>query len=292
MNKSEIQQQVTDLIINELENGSTPWRKGWNTHGYVPTNIISGKPYQGINSLILSIVGRKYTRGLWLTYKQAQQLGGTVAQGEKGTHIVYYSKVAKVDKDTQEKSTFALMKSYVVFNVDQCINVTVPAKYTVDREPVTPIEATKALIDSYKNAPVIYYKEQAGAYYSPVEDSITLPSLKQFESAAEHAYTLAHELVHSTGHESRLNRWEKTEEKPSRFGCESYAKEELVAELGACMTLSQLGVEIDIPNSAAYVKNWLEALKNDKTLIFAASAKASKAADYVLGTRVEEEVAA
>lgn len=292
MKKSEIHEQVTDLIVRELESGNVPWRKGWNTHGYVPTNIISGKPYQGINSLILSIIGRKYTRGLWLTYKQAAQLGGSVALGEHGTHIVYYSKVAKVDKETDEKSTFALMRSYVVFNVDQCVNVKVPDKYLVTREPVTPIAATETMLAAYENAPVIYYKEQAGAYYSPIEDSITLPSLKQFETPAEHAYTLAHELVHSTGHESRLNRWDKVEEKPSRFGCESYAKEELVAELGACMTLSSLGVDLDISNSAAYVKNWLGALKDDKSLIFAASAKASKAASYIMGARVEEEVPA
>jgi antirestriction protein ArdC len=292
MNKSEIQQQVTDLIIKELENGNAPWRKGWNAHGYLPSNIVSGKEYSGINSLILSIVGRSYSRGLWLTYKQAQQLGGSVMEGQKGVHVVYYSKVKAKDKETQEERSFALMRNYVVFNVDQCVNVKIPSKYLIEREPVSPIAATDDMLKSYVNGPTVYYKEQAGAYYSPVEDSITLPSLAQFESAQEHAYTLAHELVHSTGHESRLNRWDKAEEKPSRFGCESYAKEELVAELGACMTLSALGVEVDIPNSGAYIKNWLGALKDDKSLIFTASAKASKAMMRVLGTKVEEEVAA
>lgn len=290
MNKAELQEHITSLIIAELENGSAPWRKGWNTHGYLPSNIVSGKEYQGINSLILSIVGRKYTRGLWLTYKQAQQLGGSVALGAKGTHVVYYSKVKTKDKDTQEERSFALMRNYVVFNVDQCVNVKVPSKYLETREPVTPLSATESMLDSYQNAPTVYYKEQAGAYYSPIEDSITLPSLNQFHTPAEHAYTLAHELVHSTGHESRLNRWDKSEEKPSRFGCEGYAKEELIAELGACMTLSALGVEVDIPNSGAYIKNWLSALKDDKTLIFSASAKASAAMTRILGTKVEEEV--
>ena len=292
MKKAEIQEQVTDLIIKELESGKAPWRKGWNAHGYMPTNIISGQPYKGINSLILSIVGRKYSRGLWLTYKQAEQLGGTVAKGEKGTHIVYYSKVTKVDKDTLEKSDFALMRSYVVFNLDQCINVKTPAKYLTTREPVTPLQATETILKGYENAPTVYYAEQESAYYSPSADSITLPSLAQFESPAEHAYTLAHELTHSTGHESRLNRWKDETDKPSRFGCESYAKEELIAELGACMLLSAAGVEIDIPNSGAYIKNWLSALKDDKTLIFTASAKASKAMDHILGTKVQEEVSA
>jgi antirestriction protein ArdC len=290
MKRTELQEQITNLIIAELENGNAPWRMGWNAHGYMPSNLVSAKPYSGINSLVLSIVGRKYPRGLWLTYNQANQMGGSVKAGEKGVHIVYYSKVTKEDKETGDKSSFALMRSYVVFNVEQCINVKIPAKFDIKREPITPLQATESLLNSYKNSPSIYYSEQGRAYYSPIADSITLPSLAQFDSPAEHAYTLAHELIHSTGHESRLNRWEDEDSKPSKFGCDSYAKEELVAELGACMSLSALGVEVDIPNSSAYIKNWLSALKADKSLIFTASAKASKASDYILGTRVEEEV--
>ena len=292
MKKSEIQEQVTNLIISELEQGNAPWRKGWNAHGYMPSNLVSGKAYQGINSLILSIVGAQYKRGLWLTYKQAQQLGGSVMEGERGTHITYYSKVAKVDKETEERSTFALMRSYVVFNVEQCVNVDIPAHFTIEREPVTPLQATESMLETYQNCPPVYYKEQASAFYVPATDSITLPALKQFDSPMEHAYTLAHELVHSTGHESRLNRWKNAEDMPTSGHRSSYAREELIAELGACMTLSALNVEIDIPNSAAYLKSWLQALKNDNSLIFAAAAKASKAADYINGTLVQEEVPA
>jgi antirestriction protein ArdC len=290
VNKVELQDHITGLIIKELESGSVPWHKGWNSHGLMASNLISRKAYQGINALVLSIVGSAYSSPYWLTYKQAQQLGGSVKLGEKGTHITYYSKVTKKDKDTEEVvGSFALLKGYVVFNADQCEGITVP---TIEKhEPVEIIPALDSILSSYKNGPEIFYKEQDRAYYSPSADTITLPSLAQFESAQEHAYTLAHELTHSTGHESRCDRWAKPEDKPSQFGCESYAKEELVAEIGACLLLTMAGAEIDIKNSGAYIKSWLSALRDDRTLIFSAAAKASAAATLILG-EVKEEVMA
>ena len=121
MNKVELQEYITGLIIAELESGSVPWHKGWNSHGLMASNLISGKAYQGINAIVLSIVGAGYSSPYWLTYKQAQQLGGSVKLGEKGTHITYYSKVTKKDKDTEEVvGSFSLLKGYVVFNADQC----------------------------------------------------------------------------------------------------------------------------------------------------------------------------
>jgi antirestriction protein ArdC len=289
--KEEIHETVTRMIVEELESGNVPWRKGWNAHGYLPTSMTTGKPYTGINSLILSVVAsrKKYSRGLWLTYKQASALGGQVIKGEKGTHIIYYKMFNGKDKVTGEDTTFPVMKSYVVFNLDQCENVTVPDKYLVKSEPVEVLPALEGIIKGYQGAPSIYYAEQGQAYYDPADDSITLPSLAQFATAEEHAYTLCHELTHSTGHKSRLDRWSEAE-KPSRFGCEGYAKEELVAELGACMILSAAGLAVDIPNSGAYIKNWLKALKDDKSLIFKASAKASKAMQYIVGDQVPEEV--
>ena len=290
MKRSEIQEQVTDLIIRELEEGRVPWHKGWSTAGFMPSNIVSGKPYSGINALILSIVGSQYGSPLWLTYKQAQDLGGSVMKGEKGTHITYYSQIAKKDKETGElESTFALLKSYVVFNVEQCEGVAIPAKYLVEREPVSVLEGVERILASYPNRPEVYYSEQGRAYYSPSADTITLPSLAQFESELEHAYTLTHELTHSTGHTSRLNRWEGA--KSMAFGCEDYASEELVAELGSVMILSEVGIPVNIPNSGAYIKSWLKALKNDTSLVFTASAKASKAVTLMMG-EIKEEVSA
>jgi antirestriction protein ArdC len=290
MNKAELQEHITGLIIKELESGSVPWHKGWNSHGLMASNLISKKAYQGINALVLSIIGGEYSSPYWLTSKQARDLGGSVKLGEKGTHITYYSKVVKKNKESGEiEGSFGLLKGYVVFNADQCEGISVP---TIEkREPVDVIPALDTILSSYKNKPEIFYKEQDRAYYSPSADTITLPSLAQFESAQEHAYTLAHELTHSTGHESRCNRWSKEEEKPSRFGCESYAKEELVAEIGACMLLTMAGIELDIKNSGAYIKSWLKSLKDDKTLIFSAAAKANQASSLIMG-EVKEEVSA
>ena len=292
MNKDEIHDTVTRLIVEELESGNVPWRKGWNAHGFMPTSMTTGKPYTGINSLILAVMAnrKKYERGLWLTYKQAAALGGQVKKGEKGTHIVYYKMQDTIDKLTGETITYPLMRSYVVFNLAQCENVEIPKKYLVKQEPVEVLPALEGIINGYANAPTIYYAEQGSAYYDPAADSITLPSLAQFVSAEEHAYTLCHELTHSTGHKSRLDRWSEAE-KPSRFGCEGYAREELVAELGACMLLSAAGLSVDIPNSGAYIKNWLKALKDDKSLIFKASAKASKAMKHIMEAEVELEEA-
>lgn len=291
-NQAELKDRVTALLIAELESGKAPWRKGWNG-GMAPTSLATGNPYQGVNSLILSIVGEQYSRPLWLTFKQAQALGGSVKRGEKSTGVVYASKVTKEDKEEGTSASFFLYKGFNVFNVDQCEGITIPAKYEIrESDPVQPLDAMNSLWDGYTNRPEMFYSEQGRAFYTPARDSITLPTLAQFKSAEEHAYTFAHEMIHSTGHESRLNRWSDKEDKPSAFGCESYAKEELIAELGACMMLASAGVDFDIPNSAAYLRSWIKALNDDKSLIFKASSKAQAAANHITGATVREEVAA
>lgn len=294
MNRTDLQDQITGLIIDQLEQGTVPWHKGWRVSGVQHSNLISKKSYRGINALILSIVGSEYSSPYWLTYKQASDLGGSVRKGEKGTHITYYAKIAKKAKEDQDpkevKGSFALLRDYVVFNTDQCDGITVPE--IIKDEPVLALDAIDQLLDGEVwNCPEVRYVGQDRAYYSPSADQITLPLVEQFESPQEHAYTLAHELTHSTGHESRCNRWSNPEDKPSRFGCESYAKEELVAEIGACMLLTMIGVEVDIKNSGAYIKSWLGALKDDRTLLFSASAKANQACTLIMG-EVKEEVSA
>ena len=297
MNQADIKQHVTDLIIKQLEAGEVPWRKGWSSAGGVPTSLQTNRPYQGVNALILSIVGMDYSRPLWVTYNNARKLGGHVRKGEKGTAVVYGKKITKqeqLENGETVTGSFFLYKADIVFNVDQCDGIELPARYVIDenREPVDVMPAMAQLWDGYQNRPELFYSEQGRAFYSPSADSITLPTLKQFNSEKEHAYTLAHEMIHSTGHQSRLDRWKNADEKPSGFGCESYAKEELVAELGACMMLSSVGIEFDLKNSGAYIKNWLGALRDDTSLILKASSKAQAAANHILGIKVEEEVAA
>ena len=288
---SAIKEEVTALLIKELEEGRAPWRKGWNG-GMAPTSLSTGNAYQGINTLILSILGEEYSRPLWLTYKQAQALGGNVKKGEKSIRIVYASSKEVEATEGDKAQSFFFYKWFNVFNLDQCEGIELPEKYRENREPVQPIDAINSIWNGYTNRPEQFYAEQGRAFYDRIADAITLPTLAQFHSAEEHAYTFAHEMIHSTGHGSRLDRWKNAEDTPKKFGCDAYAKEELVAEIGACMMLASAGVEFDLPNSAAYLRSWVKALKDDKSLIFKASAKAQAAANHIQGAKVNEEVIA
>jgi antirestriction protein ArdC len=286
---SAIKEDITALLVKALEEGNAPWRKGW-VGGMAPTSLATGKGYQGINSLILSLLGEGYTHPLWLTFKQAQALGGSVKKGEKSVRVVYAAQKSIETPEGEKDQSFFFYKWFNVFNVDQCEGIDIPAKFLPTGEIVEPLDAINSIWNGYANRPEMFYSEQGRAFYSPTADSITLPTLAQFKSAEEHAYTFAHEMIHSTGHESRANRWSTKEDKPSAFGCESYAKEELIAEVGACMLLANAGVQFDIPNSAAYLRSWIKALNDDKSLIFKASAKAQAAANYITGVKVQEEV--
>lgn len=293
MNQNEIKDMVTQLIIDELAKGNVPWRKGWTTAGFMPTSLQTGKEYQGINALMLAIIGdlRGYSRPLWVTYNQARRMGGNVIKGQTGTKVVFMSKITKESKEEGVADrSFFMYKLDTVFNIEQTEGVELPAKYE-EKAAVDVMPNISSVWDGYQNRPELFYKAQGRAFYSPDSDSITLPALEQFESASEHAYTFAHEMIHSTGHQSRADRW-SSEDKASAFGCENYAKEELIAELGACMLLSSAGIEFDVQNSGAYIKNWLTALQNDTSLIFKAAAKAQAAVTHILGVKVEEEVPA
>lgn len=292
MNRKEIEQRITDMVTEQLRNGIAPWRKPWNASGTVPTSLQTGKPYRGVNAFMLALLGAEYERSLWVTYNQAKHLGGHVLRGEKGFPVVFYSMITKRTAEGEE-TRVPLLRMSNVFNVaqtcsgcDTCEGVRIPAKLWVKREPVAVLDGVQALLDTYKTKPEIYHRAGDQAFYRPSDDTITIPALDQYETAEGYAYTLAHELTHSTSHESRLNR--KAESGFAPFGSPSYAEEELVADIGAQMVLSQLGVTLDMPNSASYLAGWLKALENDPAMIIKASSKAQKAADYMLGIKHEE----
>jgi antirestriction protein ArdC len=201
--------------------------------------------------------------------------------------VVKWGKYDKLNKETGETSPAFFLREFTVFNLEQCDGVAVEESFTA-KPPVATLEGVTQILDSYTAKPSIYHKASADAFYSKLTDSITLPLLEQFNSPEEYAHTIAHELVHSTGHESRLNRFNE-ENQPAVFGSPVYAKEELVADIGAQMLLASVGIEGDLNNSATYVAGWLRALKNDSTLILSASTKAQKASEYILA-KVKEEV--
>jgi antirestriction protein ArdC len=282
---------VTDRIIAAMEEGIVPWQKPWTGHG-LPTSLTTGKPYRGVNSLILDLVQMTegYDLPLWGTYKQAQALGGNVRKGEKGTPVVLWKPMEKEKEDGSTES-FMMLRYFTVFNVAQMENIEIPEKFLAKREPVAVLDGIERALN-YPGGPTVRHVLQDKAYYAPGKDEIVLPLLEQFTSPERYASTALHEVVHSTGHEERLDRG-----MGNRFGCESYAQEELIAEIGAAMLATHLGIEVEWDQHAAYLSSWLKVLKEDRKMIVQAAQKAQKAVDHALDVdpvvvQVAQEVAA
>ena len=275
---------VTDRIVAELEKGTIPWRQPWNGSGSsLPENLISRKRYRGINAAMLYAKG--YGSPYWLTFKQAKSLGGHVRKGEKAMPVVFWKfNEVKEDKDTGERKNtvrdFPILRYYSVFNVEQVegIEKHIPAE---EARPFNPIDKAEEIVSSMPSRPIIEHKGDR-AYYSPRLDQVVLPTKGRFNSEDGYYSVAFHELTHSTGHASRLSRFDTTDLAP--FGSADYSKEELIAELGASFLCAEAGIDAAVtPNAAAYIQNWLSALKNDKRMVVLAAGKAQKAADYILG---------
>lgn len=274
-------QEITDQIIEQIEAGTPPWRQPW-TGSASPSMPIrsNGEPYQGINVLMLWMWANKYgfTSPQWITFKQAKAMGGTVRKGEKGVKVVYFS---VIEKENDEKIPF--LKSYTVFNMEQCDGI----EYQNENAPV---DLGTQEISSLKNyfdrvTASIVTDNEPRAYYHPIKDYIHMPPISTFESAESYYAVLAHELVHWTGAEKRLDRIKKFANR------QEYAFEELIAEIGSCILCAEYGLTPDIDQSAAYVESWLKALKNDNRLIFKAAAESQKAVNYINSINTEEKAA-
>lgn len=307
INKSDLYQQVTntiiELLVNHMSlNNSQPWVnvEGGNAH-----NAHSKTVYSGINQLLLSYhqSKHKYPSNAWLTFLQVQQSGGKVKQGKKSQIVVFAdflyfnAKGQKVKYEDVKAMPLAersalkkvhYLKHYNVFNVADVDNL--PADYYAVPEiknftEFEKDETAETLINS--TGAKINYVIGNRAFYSPSNDEITLPIRAQFTGAVPFYNTAFHELAHWTGHPDRLNR-----EKGAKFGSEQYAKEELIAELSAAFICSALGFNMSITDNAAYLKNWLTALQNDKRFIVIASAQASKASDFIFSLQKQAAAAA
>jgi antirestriction protein ArdC len=280
---------ITENIINLLEQEIVPWRRPWTATG-LPRNLVSKKPYRGVNYFLLSAT--KYVSPFWLSFRQANQLGGQVRKGEHGTIIVFW----KVDDDradndrdhdetsdtsTKDRRRF-LLRYYRVWNVEQCQlpQAVLDKLPRIETHEHDPIEAAERIIAGMPNPPEIQYAG-AKAFYSPITDRITLPPRELFTSAEEFYATLNHETLHATGHRSRLNRESITEAAP--FGSPMYSLEELIAEMGAAFLCAEAGISpAVIENQAAYIQGWLRKCRDDRKLVIHAAAKAQRAVDYVL----------
>src|SRR5262245_50938590 len=288
--KDSVYQVITDRVMALREQGTVPWQKPWSGQEQAPRNLVSRKAYRGVNVFLLHALG--YESPFWLSFKQAQELGGHVRKGEKSCPVVFWKWLdveGKQDEQGKAKRV-PLLRYYSVFNVAQCDGITAPAIDGTRREH-NPIEAAEQIVASMPKRPTIQHKWQL-AFYSPDGDYVGMPEPELFNTHEDYYSVLFHELTHATGHESRLNRkgasgsdglW-------SAFGSTPYAREELVAEMGAAFLCGHAGiVERTIENSAAYVSSWLERLRNDVRLVVTAAAQAQKAADLILNVQYKSE---
>ena len=281
MSKKDIYQEITNQIISDLEKGTPVWEKPWEK-GFMgfPVNVFSNSFYSGINTVILwhrqSQLGADSSQ--WLTFRQAQELGGHIKKGEKATCIIFYKKITVEDKKTEEEKTIPMLKAYPAFNLSQCEGLDHLKKAPVEKDQVFKDEEQAEELIKVSKAKVVMAAFDT-ACYQPKEDKILIPKKSQFKTEKGFYSTMFHELSHWTGHKSRLKR--KVE---NRFGSKDYAFEELVAEISASFLCCHLGFHYETRHSA-YVKSWIEVLKEDKRAIFRASSLAQKATDFILNVK-------
>ena len=278
---------INDRIIEQLEKGTVPWCKPWSTGG-LPMNIISKRYYRGINMMLLAMEG--YEHNQFLSFKQVGDIGGKVKKGEKGHIVVYWSQVdnkqeqktepADQNEENSAQKKKAILRYYYVFNIAQCENI--PEKYQPKVREANDLLSCEAIVSAMPQCPPIKHKEQR-AFYNFKDDFVNMPKKRSFKNDESYYSTLFHELVHSTGHESRLKR--DTLIHMSEFGGETYSIEELIAEMGTCYLQSFAGITSEFEQSAAYLQGWLGKLKNDKRFIFQAAKAAQKATDFILNVR-------
>ena len=277
----DIYSAITDRFIDQLEQGIIPWHKPWTGVQSGAVSGATGKPYSLLNQMLLGKPGE------WYTFPQIQKLGGKVRKGEKSSMVVFWKQMPITDTDpnTGEKveRMIPMLKYFNVFHIDQTDGI--EAK-TIDPEAYDPATdgTADAIIAEYLQRSGVQLEHRKGdeAFYSPSSDKVVLPLREQFREMAEYYSTAFHELTHSTGHSSRLDRISRR----AFFGNEEYSREELVAEIGAAALLNYCGIETgsSFRNSTAYIQSWLRVLRNDKKMIVSASGAAAKAFELITGT--------
>ncbi len=286
MEKTDLYTRITNRIIAELESGTRPWLKPWNAEhaaGRITRPLRhNGIPYRGINVLTLwmTATARGYACPIWLTYKQAQELGAQVRKGEHGEFVVYASKITRTEtteKGDETEREIPFLKGYTVFNAEQIDNL--PPHFTAPAAPTLDTVQRITHAESFFAATGIDIRHGGDrAYYAEHSDRVQMPPFETFRDAEAYYAILGHECCHATKHEKRLAR----EFGRKRWGDEGYAAEELVAELGSAFLCADLSLTPEPrADHAAYIENWLRVLKNDKRAIFTAAGHAERAAAYL-----------
>ena len=278
-----IHKEISDKILLAMESGNLPWIKPWSGKGTgnMPRNAVSKRAYSGANVLLLWLAAENngYTSGKWLTYKQAQELGGNVRKGEKSTSIVYASTFEK-QNENGDKDVIPFLKSYAVFAVEQCEGL----EALQEKPMVLNTEQRDSDCEAFIQSTGAIVRHGGGrAYYTSKDDYIMLPPFETFNGSNGYYNTALHELVHWSGHETRCNR-----QFGKRFGDKAYAAEELVAELGAAFMCAEFGYDA-VTQHAAYIQNWIDLIKDDCKAFITAASKASAAVEYLRSLALQEE---
>lgn len=285
----DLYQQVTDRIIAMLEEGTPPWRKTWGGYG-LAKNYATKRQYSGINMILLNLC-TPYEIPYYLTWEQIKERGGKVLKGSKAEWVYFYKTYFKDGngntitneqaKQRDDSQTVSFLKRFRVFNIEciEGIAFDLPARNNVN---VT-LENCEELLQCMNKLPDFSVGESLLAYYDPAKDVIQVPDIKRFDNSEEFYNTTYHEIVHWTGHESRLARSGIIDR--VSFGSEPYAEEELIAEMGASYLCALTGIDREklMENNAAYINGWLSKLRADKRLVFRAASAAQKAVNYITG---------
>jgi len=285
--RQDIYTRITGQIVASLEQGVRPWVKPWNAEhaaGRITRPLrFNCQPYSGINILSLwaSAMAQNFAAPIWMTFRQAVELGGHVRKGEKGSLVVFASAIKRTETDEatgdETEREIPFLKGYTVFNVEQIDEL--PAPYYAKAQPRH--DAIERIAHAEKFLHATGAKIAHGgtsAYYSHSTDAVQMPPFEAFRDADSYYATLAHELTHWSGSKNRLNR----DFGSKRFGTEGYAVEELVAELGAAFLCADLELAREPrEDHASYIANWLQVLKSDSRAVFSAAAHAQRAADFI-----------
>jgi antirestriction protein ArdC len=293
--RADIYARVTDAIVAELEAGVRPWTKPWSAEhlaGRISRPLrATGQAYSGINVILLwaEAVACGYAAPIWITFRQALALGAHVRKGERGATVVYSNRITRIEPtdDGAVERSIPFLKAYTVFNVEQVEGL--PAHFYATASPTPDPGQRIAHAEAFFAATGADVRlGGTSAYYAIGSDHVQIPPFECFEDAQAYYATLAHECVHWTRHPSRMDR----DFGRRRWGDEGYAREELIAELGAAFLCADLGLELE-PRSdhASYLASWLEVLKDDKRFIFTAAAHAQRACDYLHGLQPETSAA-
>lgn len=288
----DLYQEVTNKIIGMIEQGVAPWRRTWSTYG-LARNYATGHIYTGINLILMN--NTSHPIPYFMTFNQVKERGGQIRKGAKAEMVIYFNVYYKDSGDQtiskeqararsgsgEEIQVLKFIKYYNVFNIADVEGIDFEIS-EIELKQNEKIAMCECVIDQMPKRPEIRIIDSDRAFYSPRLDFVVMPTIRQFESPEAYYATFFHELIHATGHGSRLARDEVMN--PQTYGTKPYGREELVAEIGASFLCSSAQIDYDdiMENNAAYLAGWVEILKEDSKIIFRAAAEAQKAADYIL----------